>query len=137
MPSPYEFLNACLQRKIGLGAENVTCELSIPNGQKETGKLAVTAEGSQFQTECGNGLQMAAQGMLQILHPRINYWGPLLHLYEPSSLKTFKENAAPNARLLGKLHEAMRERQKNNPRLPGEHRIPASSIGSVMLPKQL
>lgn len=76
-PKPYELLLNCLKKK----GEKPDVKFDF---QAESMESTMTAGENQVTVKCGNkreGKQLAAQSMLQLLHPHIKNWGSLLRLY--------------------------------------------------------
>lgn len=76
-PKPYELLLNCLQKK----GEQPDVKFDF---QAESMESTMGVGENQVTVKCGNkreGKQLAAQAMLQLLHPHIKNWGSLLRLY--------------------------------------------------------
>jgi len=134
-PSPYIILVTCLQRNYGLGDTHITQELNMKRNQKNEYTMRVNKR--EVSVICRNkkdGKQLAAQKLLQQLHPHITSWGSLLRMYGNRSIRQFKQKkeketevtglqsrggsstAAPSLAILDKLREEMgnlREIKKN------------------------
>lgn len=79
---PYLILLSCLQKNYGLIETNVQHEMKPLRNQMHEYNLNVNNR--NVSVVCKNkkdGKQLAAQKMLQVLHPNITNWGSLLRLY--------------------------------------------------------
>ena len=90
-PLPYQVLVTCLQRNYGLGDTHIHKDLKDVTGHSH-GKNEYTLRVNKRQVSviCKNkkeGKQLAAQKLLQQLHPHITSWGSLLRMYGNTSLR--------------------------------------------------
>lgn len=139
-PSPHAILLICLQRNFGLTDMQIEYHGNTLKHQKNLFTMTV---GSYTATvTCKNkrdGKQLAAQVILQALHPHLTSWGSLLRLYGNRSVQTFREKKqeeqeitqlqskaavnSPNYAILQKLRTEMGK-------LKDKHQ--KKSIGSLM-----
>ena len=125
-PAPYAILVTCLQRNFGLGDTCIHTELKPLRHKKNEFRMKVNNR--EVVVICNSkrdGKQLAAQKLLQMLHPQVESWGQLLRLYgsrailtqkakrskesEITSLQTRNSSRpAPNLAILEKLKEEMR-----------------------------
>lgn len=81
-PAPYQILVTCLQRNYGLGDTHINQELkAVRNGKNEYTMKVNKREVSVICKNKKDGKQLAAQKLLQQLHPHITSWGSLLRMY--------------------------------------------------------
>ena len=81
-PAPYQILVTCLQRNYGLGDTHINQELkAVRNGKNEYTMKVSKREVSVICKNKKDGKQLAAQKLLQQLHPHITSWGSLLRMY--------------------------------------------------------
>ena len=81
-PAPYQILVTCLQRNYGLGDTHIHQDMkSVRNGKNEYRLLVNKREVSVIWKNKKDGKQLAAQKLLQQLHPHITSWGSLLRMY--------------------------------------------------------
>ena len=81
-PAPYQILVTCLQRNYGLGDTHITQKLeAVRNGKNEYTMQVSKREVSVICKNKKDGKQLAAQKLLQQLHPHITSWGSLLRMY--------------------------------------------------------
>ena len=81
-PAPYQILVTCLQRNYGLGDTHINQELkAVRNGKNEYTMQVSKREVSVICKNKKDGKQLAAQKLLQQLHPHITSWGSLLRMY--------------------------------------------------------
>jgi len=81
-PGPYQVLLACLEKNYGLLETNVKHEMKQLRNQQH--QYTISVNNRQVDVMCKNkkdGKQLAAQKMLQLVHPNINNWGSMLRLY--------------------------------------------------------
>lgn len=126
-PAPYQILVTCLQRNYGLGDTHITQELkAVRNGKNEYTMQVSKREVSVICKNKKDGKQLAAQKLLQQLHPHITSWGSLLRMYGNRSIRKLKlkkdketevtglqtrssqSSVAPSLAILDKLREEMR-----------------------------
>lgn len=126
-PAPYQILVTCLQRNYGLGDTHINQELkAVRNGKNEYTMKVNKREVSVICKNKKDGKQLAAQKLLQQLHPHITSWGSLLRMYGNRSIRKLKikkeketevtglqtrssqSNVAPSLAILDKLREEMR-----------------------------
>ena len=90
-PSPYGILITCLQRNYGQGDTNIETSL-VPKKNKRN-EFTMKVSGREVSVICKNkrdGKQMAAQKLLQLLHPHLRSWSSLLSLYGTRSIAAQK-----------------------------------------------
>ena len=81
-PAPYQILVTCLQRNYGLGDTHIHQEMkTVRNGKNEYTMIVNKKEVSVICKNKKDGKQLAAQKLLQQLHPHISSWGSLLRMY--------------------------------------------------------
>ena len=81
-PAPYQILATCLQRNYGLGDTHIQQDMkTVRNGKNEYKLLVNKREVTVICKNKKDGKQLAAQKLLQQLHPHITSWGSLLRLY--------------------------------------------------------
>ena len=81
-PAPYQILVTCLQRNYGLGDTHIHQDMkTVRNGKNEYRLLVNKREVSVICKNKKDGKQLAAQKLLQQLHPHITSWGSLLRMY--------------------------------------------------------
>jgi len=83
-PAPYQILIECLKRNYGMGNTDISMSMELGKNPKRYSKFTMTVGKHTRTVRCKNkkfGKQMAAQGILQLLHPHVNSWGSLLRLY--------------------------------------------------------
>jgi len=126
-PAPYQILVTCLQRNYGLGDTHINQELkAVRNGKNEYTMQVSKREVSVICKNKKDGKQLAAQKLLQQLHPHITSWGSLLRMYGNRSIRKLKlkkdketevtglqtrssqSSVAPSLAILDKLREEMR-----------------------------
>merc|ERR1719348_1554339 len=126
-PAPYQTLVTCLQRNYGLGDINIHQEMkTVRNGKNEYTMIVNKKEVSVICKNKKDGKQLAAQKLLQQLHPHISSWGSLLRMYGHRSMRKLKmkkeketevtglqtrssqSNVAPSLAILDKLREEMK-----------------------------
>jgi len=126
-PAPYQILVTCLQRNYGLGDTHINQELkAVRNGKNEYTMKVSKREVSVICKNKKDGKQLAAQKLLQQLHPHITSWGSLLRMYGNRSIRKLKikkdketevtglqtrssqSSVAPSLAILDKLREEMR-----------------------------
>jgi len=126
-PAPYQILVTCLQRNYGLGDTHINQELkAVRNGKNEYTMCVSKREVSVICKNKKDGKQLAAQKLLQQLHPHITSWGSLLRMYGNRSIRKLKlkkdketevtglqtrssqSSVAPSLAILDKLREEMR-----------------------------
>ncbi|RZF34100.1 hypothetical protein LSTR_LSTR014901 [Laodelphax striatellus] len=91
-PSPYKMLLTCLQRNHSL--PTVNSNYVVSKKEKKRNEFTITVGGHSATVVCKNkhdGKQLAAQAILQALHPHVTTWGSLLRLYGNRSVKNIKE----------------------------------------------
>ncbi|XP_054272862.1 microprocessor complex subunit DGCR8-like [Macrosteles quadrilineatus] len=91
-PSPYAILRRCLSQHSMLD-ELQSHYKQNPKIQKE-GEYTMAVGEHKVTVVCenkSNGKQLAAQAILQALHPNIKHWGPLLRKYGSQSIEIEKE----------------------------------------------
>ena len=90
-PAPYQILVTCLQRNYGLGDTHIHQDMkSVRNGKNEYTMIVNKKEVSVICKNKKDGKQLAAQKLLQQLHPHITSWGSLLRMYGNRSLRKLK-----------------------------------------------
>lgn len=90
-PSPYGILTTCLQRNYALGDTNIHMELKPMRFQKN--EFIMRVNNREVSVVCRtkkDGKQLAAQKLLQLLHPNVTSWGALLRLYGSRSAAYLK-----------------------------------------------
>ncbi|XP_037067843.1 microprocessor complex subunit DGCR8-like [Pollicipes pollicipes] len=90
-PSPYTILLICLQRNFGLTGNQVACKLHTNKHQHN--EFEMTVGKHTARVPCKNkkdGKHLAAQSLLQQLHPHVTSWGSLLRMYGNHSSKSLK-----------------------------------------------
>jgi len=126
-PAPYQILVTCLQRNYGLGDTHINQELkAVRNGKNEYTMQVSKREVSVICKNKKDGKQLAAQKLLQQLHPHITSWGSLLRMYGNRSIRKLKlkkdketevtglqtrssqSSVAPSLAILDKLREEMK-----------------------------
>ena len=81
-PAPYQILVTCLQRNYGLGDTHIHQEMkAVRNGKNEYSMMVNKRTVSVICKNKKDGKQLAAQKLLQQLHPHITSWGSLLRMY--------------------------------------------------------
>lgn len=81
-PAPYQILVTCLQRNYGLGDTHIHQDMkTVRNGKNEYRLLVNKREVTVICKNKKDGKQLAAQKLLQQLHPHITSWGSLLRMY--------------------------------------------------------
>ena len=81
-PAPYQILVTCLQRNYGLGDTHIHQEMkTVRNGKNEYTMVVNKREVAVICKNKKDGKQLAAQKLLQQLHPHITSWGSLLRMY--------------------------------------------------------
>jgi microprocessor complex subunit DGCR8 len=125
-PSPYAILIKCLQKNYGIGDTTIKSDLKAMRNKRS--EFTLTVKNRSVSVICMNkkdGKHLAAQKMLQQLHPHIKSWGQMLALYGSRSMldqktKKVKEKEvtglqtrnssrpAPNLAILEKLKLEMR-----------------------------
>ena len=81
-PAPYQILVTCLQRNYGLGDTHIHQEMrAVRNGKNEYTMVVNKREVAVICKNKKDGKQLAAQKLLQQLHPHITSWGSLLRMY--------------------------------------------------------
>lgn len=141
-PSPFTILILCLQRNFGLSGSEVSCRLINSKHQRNQFEMSVGKH--QAVANCKNkkdGKQLAAQSLLQQLHPQLTSWGSMLRMYgnySSSSLKAKRQEErditalqrrgsvhAPNMAILNKLRTEMLKLSAS--------RAQAQPIGTIQL----
>jgi len=90
-PAPYQILVTCLQRNYGLGDTHIHQEMkTVRNGKNEYTMIVNKKEVSVICKNKKDGKQLAAQKLLQQLHPHISSWGSLLRMYGNRSMRKLK-----------------------------------------------
>merc|ERR1712112_338829 len=126
-PAPYQILVTCLQRNYGLGDTHIHQEMkTVRNGKNEYTMVVNKREVAVICKNKKDGKQLAAQKLLQQLHPHITSWGSLLRMYGNRSIRKLKlkkdketevtglqtrssqSNVAPSLAILDKLREEMK-----------------------------
>nr|CAB3237518.1 microprocessor complex subunit DGCR8 [Phallusia mammillata] len=82
---PYQLLTECLKRNQGIADTSVHFDVQIGKGKNieykmECGKHVVNGTAKNKKI----GKQMAAQQILQLLHPKVSSWGELIRMYGTS-----------------------------------------------------
>ncbi|RZF37298.1 hypothetical protein LSTR_LSTR005630 [Laodelphax striatellus] len=91
-PSPYKMLLTSLQRNHSL--PTVNSNYVVSKKEKKRNEFTITVGGHSATVVCKNkhdGKQLAAQAILQALHPHVTTGGSLLRLYGNRSVKNIKE----------------------------------------------
>uniref|UniRef100_A0A8D9FEU6 Microprocessor complex subunit DGCR8 n=1 Tax=Cacopsylla melanoneura TaxID=428564 RepID=A0A8D9FEU6_9HEMI len=120
---PYTMLVSCIEKNFDEGSQEIR-QSSKPIG-KDKFLFTLEIEGHSDTVKCASkkeGKELAAQTILQQLHPQVHYLGSLLRLYGNAVLKGIKEkkshgsdekapkkkvNDSPNFEVLRSLREAM------------------------------
>ncbi len=126
-PAPYAILLTCLKHNFGLGDTNITSNMREKLNRKY--EFALKVQNREVTVLCSNkreGRQLAAQKLLQLLHPGVQYWGQLLAMYGSRAILRQKAKKAresevtslqsrdssrptPNLAILEKLKEEMKK----------------------------
>ncbi len=81
-PAPYAVLLTCLKRIYGVGDTSVKSSMNVRrNQQNEFVMRVLNREVSIICRNKREGRQLAAQKMLQQMHPSLEFWGQLLSMY--------------------------------------------------------
>ncbi|XP_043191933.1 microprocessor complex subunit DGCR8-like isoform X2 [Amphibalanus amphitrite] len=132
-PSPFTILLVCLQRNFGLTSNQVACKLHTTKHKQN--EFEMTVGKHTARVPCKNkkdGKHLAAQSLLQQLHPHVTSWGSLLRMYGNHSSKSLKVKRqeeqqitllqskatvnSPNYAILNKLREEMGKLQERQVR---------------------
>lgn len=122
--SPYQILVECLKRNAGTCNTEIDHNVQLIKHHRNIYTMKVNEH--EAKVECKNkreGKQLAAQVILQKMHPQVTSWGGLMRMYGRGSCKTPKEKKeeeqkitelqssatpnAPNHAILNKLKEEM------------------------------
>lgn len=122
--SPYQILVECLKRNAGTCNTEIDHNVQLIKHHRNIYTMKVNEH--EAKVECKNkreGKQLAAQVILQKMHPQVTSWGGLMRMYGRGSCKTPKEKReeeqkitelqssatpnAPNYAILNKLKEEM------------------------------
>ncbi|XP_077996341.1 microprocessor complex subunit DGCR8-like [Glandiceps talaboti] len=123
--TPWQILQECLKRNHGMGDTNVKFDVKVNKNQRS--EYTMTCGKHVATGFCKNkivGKQLAAQTILQKLHPQIRSWGSLIRMYgkgaclidkqkqeAEQSVMELQHNAKknkPNMHILAKLREEMK-----------------------------
>ncbi|XP_065891179.1 microprocessor complex subunit DGCR8-like [Dysidea avara] len=123
LPLPYQILTECVQRHQGI-MPSTEIEFSVKTNESNSLEYCMSLGGSHLVTgSCASkkeGKQLAAQALLQELHPFVNNWATIMHMYTntwkhfevavdyESSKSQEGSNYEPNYAMLKKLHDEMR-----------------------------
>ncbi|XP_064619288.1 microprocessor complex subunit DGCR8-like [Lineus longissimus] len=148
-PSPYQILLECLQRNYGMMDTN--CNMSMKSLKHQTSEFTMTVGKHSATVVCKNkreGKQLAAQSILQLLHPHINNWGSLLRLYGKNTQKHLKwqqpdeesvtqlqvqtKSKQVNTAILNKLHKEMLKLKVKQESVVSKGKL---TISEAMLPE--
>ena len=89
-------------RNYGLGDTHITQELKMMRNQKNEYTMKVNKR--EVSVICKNkkdGKQLAAQKLLQQLHPHITSWGSLLRMYGNRSIRNLKQKKEKETEVTG------------------------------------
>ncbi len=133
-PAPYAVLLTCLKKNWGLVSSNLTTSIAPKRNKMNEFTLKVTMNSSERQVNviCKNkrdGKHLAAQKLLQLIHPNVQYWSQMLQMYgsralmqqklkkeQESAVTTLQNRDAsrpvPSLAILEKLKEEMRKLSK-------------------------
>lgn len=122
--SPYQILVECLKRNAGTCNTDIEHSVQLIKHHRNIYTMKVNEH--EAKVECKNkreGKQLAAQVILQKMHPQVTSWGGLMRMYGRGSCKTPKEKReeeqkitelqstaspnTPNYAILNKLKEEM------------------------------
>ena len=106
-PSPYAILITCLQKnRSSWGDTNIETNLVPKRNKRNEFTMSVKGKG-EVTVICKNkrdGKQMAAQKLLQVLHPHLRSWSKVLALYGSRSIQVWSMTIILLQLVLSQIH---------------------------------